>query len=378
MFWYVALSLAALAALFVASPLLRAAKGDSSGNSNDAEVYRDQLGEVERDEKSGLLGAQEAAQARAEIARRLIAASGSENPAPVTGAGRSTALAMAGLLCLATIVLGVYFYDRMGSPAEPDQPLAKRMSSPDPDINILIARAEAHLAANPRDGKGWEVLAPIYMRQMRADEAANAWKNVIEFLGPTAERYGNLGEALAAAQAGQISEDSRAAFAKALELDPSDARARFYLALAQAQAGKFDEALAAFDALLKDSPPDAPWVSIVKMQVERVTAERDNKDKAPGNPDAAAVDAAAGLNTEDRAEMIRTMVESLDARLKDDPANFEGWQRLIRSYAVLNDREKALDALKRGLAAFPPDSDNGKALISLAKEVGLPAEDAMQ
>jgi cytochrome c-type biogenesis protein CcmH len=42
---------------------------------------------------------------------------------------------------------------------------------------------------------------------------------------------------------------------------------------------------------------------------------------------------------------------------------------------VLNDRDKALDALKRGLAAFPPDSDNGKALIALAREVGLPTEE---
>jgi cytochrome c-type biogenesis protein CcmH len=308
----------------------------------------------------------------------LIAASDNPTAAPAVAPRRSAALAIVWFLCLLIPVVGSVFYDRMGRPMDADQPLAERMASNDPDINILIAKAETHLDANPRDGKGWEVLAPIYMRQMRAADAAKAWKNVITYLGPTAERYSNLGEALAADQSGQVGDDAVDAFKKAIALDAKDPRSRFYLALADAQAGKFDEALAAFNALLKDSPADAPWVDIVNVQLERVTAARENRDKAPGHPNAADVEAAAGLNDQDRTQMIRTMVETLDARLTDDPANFEGWQRLIRSYVVLNDRDKALDALKRGLAAFPPGSDNGKALLSLAKEVGLPTEDIIQ
>jgi cytochrome c-type biogenesis protein CcmH len=378
MFWFVALPLAVLAALFVISPLLRPGRVGNVGSANDAEVYRDQLAEVERDARSGLLEAPEAAQARAEIARRLIAASEGQPAKTSAASGRKTAFGIAAFLCLSIPLVGVYFYDRIGRPSEVDQPLAERMASADPDINILIAKAEAHLEANPRDGKGWEVLAPIYMRQMRAADAAGAWKNVIDILGPSAERYSNYGEALAADKGGQVAEDAQGAFKKALALDPADPRSRFYLALADAQTGKFEEALDAFNALLRDSPPDAPWVDIVRMQVARITDAKINKDKAPGNPEAADIEAAAGLNDQDRAQMIRTMVETLDARLKDDPANFEGWQRLIRSYVVLNDRDKAIDALKRGLAAFPPDSDNGKALLSLAKEVGLPTEDAVQ
>lgn len=378
MFWFVAILLAVLAALFVASPLLRASNDDAAGNSNDAEVYRDQLNEVERDEKSGLLPASEAAQAKAEIARRLIAASDNAPANPAIAPRRTAAFAIVGFLCLLIPVVGSAFYDRMGRPMDADQPLAERMARADPDINILIAKAEARLDANPRDGKGWEVLAPIYMRQMRAADAAKAWENVVTYLGPTAERYSNLGEALAADQGGQVGDDAKDAFQKAIALDARDPRSRFYLALADAQAGKFDAAQAAFKALLKDSPADAPWIGVVNAQLERIAAALENKDKAPGNPSAADVEAAAGLNDEDRAQMIRTMVETLDARLKDDPANFEGWQRLIRSYGVLNDRDKALDALKRGLAAFPPDSDNGKALLSLAKEMGLPTEDTIQ
>jgi cytochrome c-type biogenesis protein CcmH len=96
--------------------------------------------------------------------------------------------------------------------------------------------------------------------------------------------------------------------------------------------------------------------------------------KAPCNPTQDDVAAAADMSDEDRMQMIRTMVDSLDARLTDDPQNVEGWKRLMRSYMMLQDTARASDALKRGLAAFPADSENGKALISEAKQLGISLE----
>jgi cytochrome c-type biogenesis protein CcmH len=99
---------------------------------------------------------------------------------------------------------------------------------------------------------------------------------------------------------------------------------------------------------------------------------------APGNPTAEDVAAANSLNSGDRQQMIRGMVDSLDAKLKEDPKNFEGWMRLIRSYVVLNDRDRAVDALKRGLTAFPADGGEGQQLLALARELGLPTEVTQQ
>ena len=31
-------------------------------------------------------------------------------------------------------------------------------------IETLVARIEVHLQSNPKDGRGWEVLAPVYMQ----------------------------------------------------------------------------------------------------------------------------------------------------------------------------------------------------------------------
>ena len=378
MFWFIALSIAVLAAILISVPLFRTDKAEPGSLANDAEVYRDQLNEVDRDQGSGLIGDEEARQARTEIARRLIAVSQDDVSGKPAGFGRTGALILVLFLCLLVPAGGTLLYNRMGSPEESDQPLAARMSSAEPDINILIAKTENHLAANPTDGKGWELLAPIYMRQMRAEDAANAYRNAIKYTGENALLYGALGETLAAAAQGQVTKDSRAAFDKALQLDPFDPRSRFYIALADAQGGQFDKALAEFNALAKDSPKDAPWQGVLQAQIEKINAAKDQNAKAPGNPDAAAVEAAAGLNDADRAQMIRTMVETLDARLKADPANFEGWMRLIRSYTVLGEPDQAADAVKRGLGAFPAASENGKAILALAKELGLSTQGATE
>ncbi len=69
--------------------------------------------------------------------------------------------------------------------------------------------------------------------------------------------------------------------------------------------------------------------------------------------------------------MIEGMVESLEAKMRDNPADFEGWMRLVRAYAVLKNGNRANEALKSGLAAFPPQGEQGKQLLALAKELGI-------
>ena len=51
-----------------------------------------------------------------------------------------------------------------------------------PRINrstALVAQVEAHLARNPEDGRGWEVIAPVYLRLGRFDDAVKARRNAL-------------------------------------------------------------------------------------------------------------------------------------------------------------------------------------------------------
>lgn len=375
MFWILAIAIALGAALLICLPLFAGrAKSVEAAQANDAEVYRDQLAEIDRDEASSLIEGEAAAQARAEIARRLIAASRTEAKTGGTS-GMGATLAVALFLCLVLPLGGLALYARTGIPDAPDFPLRARFDSPTPDNNILIRKAELRLEDHPEDGRGWEVLAPIYLGNGRVTESINAWRNAIRILGADARRYGGLAEALVAMNQGRATAETREAFAKVLQMEPGDPRARFYLALADGQDGKFDEAIAKFEALKKDSPADAPWIAVTDDQIARMKAEKEAQAKAPGNPSSDDVAAASELSDTDRMSMIRTMVESLDSRLKDDPNNIEGWKRLVRSYAMLGEPDKAAEALKQGLAAFPGDSDNGKALIAVAEELGVSAGD---
>jgi cytochrome c-type biogenesis protein CcmH len=86
------------------------------------------------------------------------------------------------------------------------------------------------------------------------------------------------------------------------------------------------------------------------------------------------VAAAQDMSQGDRQAMIRGMVESLAARLKEDPNNLEGWLRLVRSYSVLGDKPKAQEALNEGLAQFPAEGREGQQLVALATEMGLAVE----
>lgn len=374
MFWIFAISIALVAALLVCLPLFASRpKAADDGASNDAEVYRDQLSEIDRDEKAGLLDRDGASQARAEIARRLIAATRAE-PRRGGYSGVAPTVVAAGLLCIVLPAGALALYARMGMPDAPDFPLQARFESPTPDNNILIRRAELRLEAHPEDGHGWEVLAPVYLSNGRVADAVNAWRNAIKALGADPRRYGGLAETLVVMNQGRVDAETRQAFEKVLELAPGDPRAHFYLALADAQDGKYDAAVAKLETLKKNSPADAPWIGVTDDQIARIKAEKDQQAKAPGNPSEDDVAAAADLSDTDRMAMIRTMVESLDSRLKDDPENIDGWKRLVRSYAMLQEPAKAAEALGRGLAAFPADTENGKALIALARELGVSEE----
>ncbi|TAV93286.1 c-type cytochrome biogenesis protein CcmI [Rhizobium leguminosarum] len=384
LFWILIAALTAALAVILLYPLLRGAKAAENIRAGEAAVYRDQLRELDRDLDGGLITPEEADYARAEIGRRLIAVSADE-PAETLKPARHHRFTEAFVL-LVLPVLGLCLYLTTGRPDLPSQPLEARLENPGNDVAVLITKAERHLAEKPDDGKGWDVLAPIYFRTMRVNDAQLAYRNAIRLLGPSPVRLDGLAETLMAVSDGVVTEEARQVLEQSLTLEPDNPRARFYIALSMEQAGRPDEARQAFEALAKQSPADAPWLPLVNEHIAMNGGAKAGADpaapgadpSAPGNPTQQDVAAAETMNAGDRQQMIRGMVESLDAKLSEDPNNFEGWMRLVRSYAVLNDKDRAVGALKRGLAAFPPPGEQGRQLLALARELGIATEGATQ
>ncbi|WP_432431724.1 c-type cytochrome biogenesis protein CcmI [Rhizobium leguminosarum] len=384
LFWILVAALTAALAVILLYPLLRGAKAADNIRAGEAAVYRDQLRELDRDLDGGLITPEEADYARAEIGRRLIAVSADE-PAETPKPARHHRFTEAFVL-LVLPVLGLCLYLTTGRPDLPSQPLEARLENPGNDVAVLIAKAERHLAEKPDDGKGWDVLAPIYFRTMRVNDAQLAYRNAIRLLGPSPVRLDGLAETLMAVSDGVVTEEARQVLEQSLTLEPDNPRARFYIALSMEQAGRPNEARQAFEALAKQSPSDAPWLPLVNQHIAMNggapagtnPAAPGADPAAPGNPTQQDVAAAETMSAGNQQQMIRGMVESLDAKLSEDPNNFEGWMRLVRSYAVLNDKDRAAGALKRGLAAFPPPGEQGRQLLALARELGIATEGATQ
>lgn len=369
LFWVIAALLTLGASLAVLLPLSRRGPLHALEGSHDLEVYRDQLAELDRDAERGLIQPAEAEQARAEIARRILkadkAAAGVAAGATVNRSGR--AIGVAAVLAVPLVSWGIYA--ATGSPDLPSQPLAARLEKnpADSSVDELVARAEAHLVANPDDGKGWDVLAPIYARLGRYDEAVTAYRNAIRLSGANGARESGLGEAIAVAAGGAITVEAQEAFKRALELEPGQPKASFFLASALAQEGKVDEAETAWQAMLASLPAGSPW----REAVEQAIAEAGNRLAAAPGPTQQEIDAAASMSNEDRTAMIETMVAGLDEKLRQNPRDPEGWTRLVRSYQVLGRTDEAQEALKRGLAALGEGSADGQRLASLANSLGL-------
>lgn len=368
LFWIVAALLTLGACLVVFLPAMRRPGAVVADTDFDLEVYQDQLSELEKDVARGTIQSAEAEQARVEISRRILKLAGDKRD------GSSPRVAQAGRIVATLAVLAVPLaswgiYAAIGSPHLPGQPLQARLdANPEEDpLVALVARAEAHLAANPQDGRGWDVLAPIYQRMGRYGDAAIAYGNAVRLLGASATREAGLGEALAGAAGGMITTDAQAALERALVIEPKYPKARFLLATALMQEGKAVEAAQAWRAMEADLPAESPWHGVVAQALASVGEQ----PAAMPGPSTDEIEAAGLMADSDRAQMIADMVAGLDARLRANPKDSEGWQRLLHSYVVLGRREDAGDALLRGLEALGRGSEAGQQLVLFAEERGV-------
>lgn len=384
--WLVLAIMTAVVVGLLLHPLLTRHDGAAAASvDGGSAVYRDQLAEVDAEAARGLIGAEEAEAARREIARRLIASAAPADEAPATSpaaASQTTpwvAVAIAALLPLVALVT----YIQTGAPGISAQPIAARRTAPpvNADLAKLIDAVEARLKANPEDGRGWDVIAPVYLRLARYPEAADAYARAGRLLGESARRLGGLAEARMLADGGRIGPEARAALTRLLELEPGHLQARFWLAFAKEQDGDLAAAATDYARLLDEAPRDVSWRPMLEERLQAVRGEAEGAKgaamppaaagpAAPG-PSASDIAAAERMSPADRQAMIDGMVSGLAARLEKDGRDLPGWERLIRAYTVLGRKDDAVAALGRARKSLADEPQALAALADLAKSLGL-------
>mgnify|MGYP006266467185 CR=1 FL=1 len=342
--------------LAVLWPLSRARA--ASVRAPDIAFYESQIEEIDRDLALGLLTPADAQAAKAEAGRRLLQNADVAQPGV---ASRNAVRAAAVFALVAIPAISLSLYSMLGNPDAPDLPLEARAEEREGNAELMaaISKIEQHLVANPEDGRGWDVIGPVYMKLGRYEEAARAFANAGRILGDTPDRLVAQGESLVYAAQERVTPEAAEVFEKALNLREGHPVAYFYLALAREQVGDKDGALEAYTNLMRGTPADAPWQPAVRSRILALGGRVDT------------IEAVQNAMPAEQQAMIRGMVAQLATRLEQDGSDAEGWLRLIRSYSVLRETDLAKQALGKARAALTNNAEGLKRVDALADELGL-------
>lgn len=367
MLWLGFALLALVALGFLLWPLLRDQRQTDSRKSHDLAVYRTQLSEIEQELARGALNPAEAGAAKLEIQRRLLRADQSGEGAVDRKAGPAVQLATAVVLMLVPLGAGGLYLllgrpdaaniDRLAMQAEAEQVARQRA-----DAEQMIAQLRQRLEVQPERADGWFLLGRSLLITDRPAEAAEAFSRVIALQPADAEAYALRGEALTLSADGSVSAAAQQDFRAALERDPGHPGARYYLGLARLQEGDVRGAYDDWHALAATASADAPWLALVQDRLRELAprlgiplaqAVPEPQSAAAPGPSREQMDAAQQMSEEDRATMIRGMVDRLAERLRENPNDTEGWLRLARAREVLGDQPGAREALQKAVALQP-------------------------
>lgn len=353
MIWFILASMALTVLL-----ILWLGRSSISVSDDPVDHFRAQLKEIDTDIKNGVLEPEAAEAARLEIQRRMLRANKIQATAENMGGiadiseGQNAqiskpALALGGFLIVAAS-FGLYML--LGAPGVPSAAKSVRTQAQEqeieeggPTFGEAIAQVQAHLAVNPRDMRGWEVLGKSAGAVGDYALAAQAYGELARMNPDVPDWRVQEFEAYMAHASGQITPAARLVLAALMDAEPNHPAGQFYVGLTQLQAGNEAGAKAIWLALADRSMPDAPWMPLVRRQLASLGVTPPKLS----NEDVEAVDA---MTAQEREVFIQSMMERLRQRLESSPDDPEGWAMLARSQLAMGDKSGAIETLKRGIS----------------------------
>ena len=374
-------------AAILALPLLRTRKTLADRSEYDLRVYRQQLADIDADIARGAVSEEEGESVRLEVERRMLKAARTQ-PKTATVATPRRIVAVA--VIVAVPALSITLYQFQGRPDLPDQPFAERTPSNGPDrarIAALLEKVEQHLKEDPQDKRGWQLLGQSYLSLGDTAKAAETFGRASKLFPDDVDMQSAFAEALVADSDGVVGPEAKRIFETVTAADSTVVAARYYLALADLQAGDAKAAYDKWRALAVASPANAPWLDNVQRGLDAAAKELGTKPEkatelakaetaAPPGPSKEQVEAAQSMTPEQRQQFIRSMVERLASRLQQSPNDLDGWLRLGQAYTVLGERDKASDAYQKAKGLMKSDDPRRAELDKRIADLAKPAEAA--
>lgn len=307
--------------------------------------YKSLLTELDHDLSAGKIRDAEYSIAKLELDRELLKQTidvGIENKAGYS----SSKLLIVVIPAIAAIAFFTYVF--AGSPGFQNVPLSDRQAAIQRvDLNDAVDKVQSHLEANPDDVLGWQVIAPIFVRQQDYTDAVVAYRNIVRLQGESSDNLTDLAEAVTLSQNGQVTGEPLALLEAAANLDPSHIRSQFYLAGEATRIKDYQTAIKLWSNLIDRSAGNEEWLGTARSGLNFAQAQSGVEVTSfdSNGPTEADIEASAELSIDDRQQMISQMVEGLSERLATNGGNGREWAQLINARMVMGDTDAAKAAL---------------------------------
>ena len=375
----------AVAALIIAWPFL------SDTDNENIDVFDPQtqslktaLEATDRDEALGIMNALDAVSERATIASEFEARPlNKRQDFKASKKGIVVSFCAIGLLS----VIAFASYSLKGTPDFRDQPLAWRIETFD-DVKLAhnLEKLEDHLAKNPTDGEGWVVIAPVYFSQQRWDLAARSYLSAVNYgafsTKQQSEYLTRATESLLNASGGEFTPQISNFAAMAERTDPSNPAAAFLNGLAIEKNETANMAIANWHKVIERFPNDGQGLNAkIQDRIKELSLTTNgaiisgptvpNETPKFRGPTEDQIRDAQSMSEDDRRAMINAMVDGLALRLEDDPGDIDGWERLMKSYSVLGDKDAVIEAYDMASKIFAEDVVALNRLNAVAKTLEI-------
>jgi len=275
-FWVVAALLLIAALLFLLPPLLQRNQGRDAlaRDELNATIFKDQLGELERDLAAGVLTQEQFDVARHDLERSFLQEAGDGEDSGSTHTDRIVGRAAAVVIAVLVPILAVSLYGMLGA-GEPglhpeDARPVVQAEGHDGTLEQQVRKLQDHLQANPEDAEGWVMLGRSYYFMQQYGPASESFARASRLVGDSnAELLTDYADALAMANGRSMAGKPYELVKMALAIDPSNPKALWLGGTASYQAQDFETTLDYWQRLLQFFPKGSEDY----MQMQRNVAE---------------------------------------------------------------------------------------------------------
>lgn len=278
LFFILALAMTAAATLFLVLPLRKKSSISRGDQEENLTILRDQLAQLEIDAQEGRMDADQLKAARLEIERRLLQEEKAitADLAPEAASQDRRIFGPALGIGMGVPLLAVALYVWVGNPfaidaAQAEREAASRGMPTQQDIEGMVKRLEDRLKSDPKDPKGWQMLARSYAALGRLPEATQAYSQALA-LSPDDPLLMVDYADLLAFQNKSVKGEPLRLIEKALKLLPDNLKVLALAGTAYYEQGRYDLAERYWAQARALAPPESAFAKGMAENIEAARA----------------------------------------------------------------------------------------------------------